>query len=160
MSQLTSDDHRLLGSASGTLLIVDDDDTTRSAVTRWFSLEGYSVVGAATGSEGLSVAARVSPRVILLDYRLPDMTGIECLERLRDGCCGRSPTVILFTADVNVYDEQDALRSLDATVAFKLCDLRYPWRSDRGGGTGEDELAWQATPQWPVGCSSVLSIEV
>ena len=45
--------------------------------------EGYEFVGAATGQEGLALAEREAPDLVLLDVKMPGMDGLEVLERLR-----------------------------------------------------------------------------
>src|SRR5690349_24976255 len=45
--------------------------------------EGYDVIGAATGQEGLALAEREAPDLVLLDVKMPGMDGIEVLDRLR-----------------------------------------------------------------------------
>jgi YesN/AraC family two-component response regulator len=109
--------------ADGTVLIVDDDESTRATILQWLSLEGYRPSCASTAIECLREVEESPPDVILLDYRLPDMTGMECLRKLRRRYPGPSLQVALFTADLDVYDEESDIRALSAVIASKLCDL-------------------------------------
>lgn len=80
------------------VLVVDDDfmvaDIHRKFVDR---VDGFVAVGSArTGAEALEMAAALRPELILLDVYLPDMTGLEVLQRLRSA--GDPVGVIMITA--------------------------------------------------------------
>lgn len=80
------------------VLVVDDDfmvaDIHRRFVDR---VDGYRAVGVAhTGGDALRAAADLRPHLILLDVYLPDMTGLDVLQRLRSG--GDRVGVIMITA--------------------------------------------------------------
>ncbi len=66
------------------LLVVDDDEQLREALERRFRRLGAVVTTAATAADGLVQAGRVRHDVALLDLHLPDGTGIELLERLKE----------------------------------------------------------------------------
>lgn len=75
----------MIGEPSGrTVLLVDDDDTFRRVLQSELSRRGYDVTVAATGREAVDTACRVSPDVVLLDLRLPDLDGLEVLRQLRE----------------------------------------------------------------------------
>jgi signal transduction histidine kinase len=63
------------------ILIVDDSPEDRVALRRILRSCGYAVVESETGKAARAEVARFSPAAIFLDYRLPDMTGIEWLEQ-------------------------------------------------------------------------------
>lgn len=105
-----------------TVLVADDDDVTRTTIERFLTLDGYHIVTASTGEKVLEGMDQVLPDAALLDYHLPDMTGVECLRQLRRRH-GSGPAVALFTADWGVYDEADEVHALDAIIVSKLCDL-------------------------------------
>ena len=67
------------------VLIVDDNDTNRKLAGDVLRAAGLRTIEAASGGEGLALAAQQRPQVILLDLRLPDVDGIEVAGRLRDG---------------------------------------------------------------------------
>jgi DNA-binding response OmpR family regulator len=69
--------------AGPVVLLVDDDPAIRRAVSAGLELEGFSVVPASGGRAALEAAARVHPAVVLLDLSMPDLDGLEVLERLR-----------------------------------------------------------------------------
>jgi DNA-binding response OmpR family regulator len=64
------------------IINVDDDRTTREAVTRVLRGEGFEVREATTGKEALELAAG-SPALIVLDAKLPDLSGNEVIRRLK-----------------------------------------------------------------------------
>lgn len=66
-----------------TLLFVEDDESIRTALRLALEDEGYSVVEAADGESGISLFQQVSPDLVLLDLRLPDITGFEVCRAIR-----------------------------------------------------------------------------
>jgi len=65
------------------VLVVDDERNIRALVARVLGQDQVEVQGAATGKEGLQMADEVSPDLVLLDLRLPDMDGMDVLRALR-----------------------------------------------------------------------------
>ena len=66
------------------ILVIDDEAAIRDSLRMTLEYEGYEFLGAATGQEGLALAEREAPDLVLLDVKMPGMDGIEVLERLRD----------------------------------------------------------------------------
>ncbi|MDH3628032.1 MAG: sigma-54 dependent transcriptional regulator [Acidobacteriota bacterium] len=66
------------------ILLVDDDETFRQVLGSELSRLGHDVSVAPTGGDGVTVACRDIPEVILLDMRLPDMDGLEVLGKIRE----------------------------------------------------------------------------
>jgi DNA-binding response OmpR family regulator/signal transduction histidine kinase len=65
------------------LLNVDDDEAGRYAKTRVLRNAGFTVAEAATGAEALALVARLRPPLVLLDVKLPDISGIEVCRRIK-----------------------------------------------------------------------------
>src|SRR5438445_3177084 len=65
------------------ILVVDDEAAIRDSLRMTLEYEGYEFIGAATGQEGLALADREAPDLVLLDVKMPGMDGLEVLERLR-----------------------------------------------------------------------------
>src|SRR3989454_1558997 len=65
------------------ILVIDDEAAIRDSLRLTLEYEGYEFVGAATGQEGLALAEREGPDLVLLDVKMPGMDGLEVLERLR-----------------------------------------------------------------------------
>jgi two-component system nitrogen regulation response regulator NtrX len=65
------------------ILVIDDEPAIRESLRMTLEYAGHEVVGAATGQEGLALAEREAPDVVLLDIKMPGMDGMEVLTRLR-----------------------------------------------------------------------------
>jgi DNA-binding NtrC family response regulator len=65
------------------VLIIDDEKNIRTMLSRALDLEGFSVRCAEDGKSGLLAAEEERPELVLLDLKLPDITGLEVLEQLR-----------------------------------------------------------------------------
>ena len=66
------------------VLVVEDDPNVRGLLQTLLEVEGYAVVTASDGMDGLGQAAASSPGLVLLDLVMPDLGGARVLERLRD----------------------------------------------------------------------------
>lgn len=65
------------------IIIIDDDEFLRELISKRLIKEGYCVLCASTGSTGIEAVLTEKPDVILLDQRLPDMTGMEVMKEVR-----------------------------------------------------------------------------
>src|SRR5258705_5641684 len=65
------------------ILVIDDDAGIRESLKMTLEYDGYEVIGAATGQEGLALVERDAPDLVLLDVKMPGMDGLDVLERLR-----------------------------------------------------------------------------
>ena len=65
------------------ILVVDDDPKIRTVVRRGLAYEGYRVVEAGSGEEGLEKAREHLPDLVVLDIMLPGRSGFEVLEAIR-----------------------------------------------------------------------------
>src|SRR5690242_1495199 len=64
------------------ILVIDDEVAIRDSLRMTLEYEGYDFIGAATGQEGLALAEREAPDLVLLDVKMPGMDGLEVLDRL------------------------------------------------------------------------------
>ncbi|HZT76670.1 MAG TPA: sigma-54 dependent transcriptional regulator [Vicinamibacterales bacterium] len=64
------------------ILVIDDEAAIRDSLRMTLEYEGYEFIGAATGQEGLALAEREAPDLVLLDVKMPGMDGLEVLDRL------------------------------------------------------------------------------
>ena len=80
------------------LLLIDDDADVLRAVGDYFERIGFEVYRETSGERGLDTFARLRPDVVLLDLHLPDLGGLEVLERLR----GAGGAVILLTGQGDI----------------------------------------------------------
>jgi two-component system KDP operon response regulator KdpE len=90
-----------------TVLVVDDEVQIRRLLRVTLEANGYRVVEASTGQEGIIEAAQRRPDVVILDLGLPDIDGVTVLKRLREW--SRVPVVVLSVRD----RENDKIAALD-----------------------------------------------
>ena len=85
---------------AATVLVIDDEPTARDMIGRMLAKEGYHVVTAANGADGLRLAAEVKPDVITLDIMMPGMDGWSVLSKLKaDPAVTAIPVVVLTIID-------------------------------------------------------------
>jgi DNA-binding response OmpR family regulator len=83
------------------LLFIEDDDAIRLALSLALEDEGYTVVQAHNAATGLAAFAEREPDLVLLDLRLPDMSGFEVCRQLRSTSI---VPIIIVTAQTDTYD--------------------------------------------------------
>ncbi len=83
------------------LLFIEDDDGIRLALTLALEDEGYSVREAANGTDGLAAFDQLAPDLVLLDLRLPDMSGFDVCRTLR---AKSIVPIIIITAQTDTHD--------------------------------------------------------
>lgn len=79
------------------ILIVEDEASLLRTLANSFADEGFEVLEASNGEEGVRLAFSRQPDIILLDLMLPGMSGIDVLKRLRADAWGKRVEVILLT---------------------------------------------------------------
>lgn len=65
------------------ILVVDDDPDVLKSISRFLSKKGYPVSKATGGKEALAMMAKDTPNLVLLDALMPEMDGVETLEKIR-----------------------------------------------------------------------------
>ena len=111
-----TNDHRIL--------VVDDEPSIVDAVATALRYEGYDVEEAANGREALAAVARFEPDLIVLDWMLPDIEGIEVGRRLRER--GFKTAILFLTAKDATENKVEALRAGGddyVTKPFSLAEL-------------------------------------
>lgn len=66
-----------------TILIIDDEDDIREILGYNLRKEGYNIIGASNGKEGIELAQKHNPDLIILDVMMPEMDGIEVCQQIR-----------------------------------------------------------------------------
>ena len=98
--------------AGATILVIDDSPTFRDALSRALAQQGYRVIGAASGEEGLRSAAANRPTAIIVDGVLPGIDGATVVRKLRlDAALRQTPCVMLTGSTL---DHSAELNALDA----------------------------------------------
>jgi DNA-binding response OmpR family regulator len=80
------------------ILVVEDDPDLMAIASDKLVQGGFAVLKAKDGKEGLSLALSAHPDLILLDYMMPQMTGMEMLKELRKDEWGKGAQVFMFTS--------------------------------------------------------------
>jgi two-component system phosphate regulon response regulator PhoB len=96
--------------SSKTILIIEDEADIKILLDYNLQAAGFSVIQASDGEEGLLLAIEHQPDLILLDWMLPLLSGIELLRQLRNRTETRNIPVIMLTAK---GEEADRLRGLN-----------------------------------------------
>jgi two-component system cell cycle response regulator DivK len=91
------------------ILIVEDNELNRDVLSRRLQRQGYDVLVATAGLEGLRIAADVAPDLILMDLGMPDIDGWECAKRLKAEAATSAIPIIALTAHAMRDDRQKAL---------------------------------------------------
>lgn len=91
-----------------TVLVIEDDPWTRTITTALLAGEGFAVVEAKNGEEGLSQARSHAPDAILLDLALPTKSGLDVLRELKREIGTQAIPVIVVSAYGALMNETDA----------------------------------------------------
>ncbi|PLX31300.1 MAG: hypothetical protein C0600_06045, partial [Ignavibacteria bacterium] len=91
------------------ILVVDDEDLILFVLTQLLKVHGYAVRTASRGEEALSMIEEQVPALVILDIRMPGLSGFEVLNRVRGG--NPQLPVILMTALSGVRDAVDAMKA-------------------------------------------------
>lgn len=92
------------------ILVVEDEDALSTLLQYNLDKEGYEVAVAADGEEALTLVSERLPDIIVLDWMLPKISGIEVCRRLRQRSESRNVPIIMLTAR---GEESDRIRGLD-----------------------------------------------
>ena len=102
------------------ILIVDDDQSVTDTFARMLRLEGFTVYTALNPETGLELAVQKQPRAIILDLRMPILSGLQFLQLLRAKPRLQDIPVAIVTGDYFVDETVTSqLKALGATVQFK-----------------------------------------
>lgn len=93
------------GSRDRSILVVDDEEDLADAMESLLRAQGYRVHKAYDGRRGLEAARRLHPDLVLLDYELPELDGLEVIQRLRQDESTRDIPVLLTTASRVTMEE-------------------------------------------------------
>lgn len=91
------------------ILIIDDDPLIRKTLSNHFSKNGYEVLMAENGLDGLQKFTENLPDLVILDIRLPDIDGLQALQRMRE--TNQKAMVIIITAYDDMKTTVEAIKS-------------------------------------------------
>jgi len=105
------------------ILIVEDEEPILRALVDKFTREGFETLEARNGEEGLEIALREHPDLILLDIIMPKMDGMTMLHKLREDTWGEQVPVIILT---NLSEAEKMKEAMEAGVFDFL--VKTNWR--------------------------------
>ncbi|MFQ3535524.1 MAG: response regulator [Aggregatilineales bacterium] len=114
------------------IMIVEDDPDLSELLQNFFTVQGYEVLAAAWGEEGVRLAREHTPDLVMLDIRLPDIDGYEVCRRIRTNRRTQDIPVIFLTEK---RDRVDKLAGLELGVVdyitkpFDIQELRLRVRN-------------------------------
>jgi CheY-like chemotaxis protein len=98
----TASFHR--GEGLPTILLVEDFDDTRLMMKMWLVKNGYRVLEAETGEEGVEMAQKEKPDLIIMDMMMPGMNGLDATQLIRqDRAICRTPIVAVSAYGADEY---------------------------------------------------------
>jgi two-component system, OmpR family, phosphate regulon response regulator PhoB len=100
----------MAGTAQPSILVVEDEPAQREVLSYNFEAEGFDVTTAENGEEALLLVDEMSPDIIVLDWMLPNVSGIEVCRRLKSKAETRAIPVIMLSAR---SEEVDRVRGLE-----------------------------------------------
>lgn len=103
------------------ILVIEDEKPIAEILTYGFEKEGFAVSCAHTGVDGLRTAREQCPNLVLLDWMLPDLSGVDVCRLLTEEC---NIPIIMLTARGNVEDKLYGLESGADDYITKPFDLR------------------------------------
>jgi len=108
------------------LLVIEDNDRERASIVELLGHDDIELVAVATGAEALDALRSAPFDCCVVDLRLPDMSGVELLERLQEEAELREIPVVVFTGKELSPAEEERLRVLAKSVVLK--DVQSPER--------------------------------
>jgi CheY-like chemotaxis protein len=94
-----------------TILVIDDDPVIQKLLSVNFEMEGYRVVTASDGLEGLAQVGIANPDIILLDVMMPRMDGLEVARKLKSDPLTTAIPIVLLSAKAQSTDIQSGLEA-------------------------------------------------
>jgi diguanylate cyclase (GGDEF)-like protein/PAS domain S-box-containing protein len=110
-------------SPPGRLLIVDDDPVFRMVAREWLGTNGFEVVEASGGAEGIEVFGELSPHLVLLDVEMPEVNGFDVCKAIRDTAKGRDVPILMLTA----RDDIESIEQAYETAATDFVTKPIHW---------------------------------
>jgi len=139
-----------MASGTPTILVVEDEPSQLELLSYNLTVEGYDVLKAETGEEGMLLLSENQVDLIILDWMLPEVSGLEVCRQVKTGKTTRDIPVIMLTAR---GEEDDKVRGLDMgaddfivkpySVKEMLARVRAGLRSTKNA-KGADVLTYNA----------------
>jgi DNA-binding response OmpR family regulator len=108
------------------ILVVEDEAPLRNALREMLEHEGFLVLDGKNGQEGLDLALKEKPEVILLDLVMPVMDGTTMLKLLREDIPYGKDVPVIVLSNVGIFDERVTKGVNSANPAFYLVKANWP----------------------------------
>lgn len=115
------------------VLVVDDDPMFRTILQKRLAHEGYDVSLAPDGREGMRVIVTEEPDLVLSDWMMPHVDGLELCQAVKTGLREAAPYFVLLTAKGEISDQLLALETGADDYVVKPCDMGELMARVRGG---------------------------
>ena len=143
----------------GTALIVEDDPDQASLVSHLVTSRGYEPLVSGTGHDGLALARRHPPDLILLDVMLPDIDGFDVCRRLRGDPSTRTTPIVMMTALTGSIERRRGYRvganayltkPYGPAELFDAIAIALRWRADLDRGKVQGEIQIDLPSESPL----------
>jgi two-component system, cell cycle response regulator DivK len=105
------------------ILVIEDDAAIRRLLQVNFAARGHSVLLAATGSEGIRLLQDEKPDLMMVDFRIPDMTGLEVIRYVHDDpALPNIPMLLVTGAAAELLGDVASVKGITAII-MKPIDL-------------------------------------
>ncbi|MDD5016302.1 MAG: response regulator [Atribacterota bacterium] len=91
------------------ILVIEDNDTNMYLISFILKKNGFEVIGARTGEEGVDLALKERPDLIIMDIQLPGIDGLETTRRIRESKADGGVPIITLTSYAMTGDREKAL---------------------------------------------------
>ena len=108
----------------GRVLVIDDDDGLRKLLDKLLTRERFEIIEATNGREGIEIATREQPDLILMDWIMPVMDGSEATKALKQNPATRDIPVVMLTHRSRAQDKVAALNTGVTDFVAKPFDFR------------------------------------
>lgn len=88
--------------SNATVLVIEDSTYLADSLIDMLDMHGYNTIHAVSGQQGVAIALEQHPDLILLDIRLPDISGYEVYHQIRKTDWGKTARLIVLTASESV----------------------------------------------------------
>ena len=109
--------------AKAKILVVDDEPTNRQYLSEVFTGEGYEVETVDNASDALKMIKKREYDLVLLDIKMPGMSGVELYQRVKKAFPSLADRVVFITGDVMGEDTMDFLTRIKANFITKPFDI-------------------------------------
>ncbi len=114
---------RVLQTADVRILVVEDDQFFQRVLQKRLSAEGYQVMTAGDGRDGMKAIVSFEPDLVISDWMMPLVDGLELCQSVKTGLREAAPYFILLTAKGEISDKLLALETGADDYLVKPCDM-------------------------------------